>query len=63
MKLEFILEDLTLDDNPTDDALNEFLTQNPDRFRQYPEFHSSRFTSARTIVHRSRRMPSVFSRS
>lgn len=37
MKLEFILEDLTLDDNPTDDALNEFLTQNPDRFRQEPE--------------------------
>lgn len=37
MKLEFILEDLTLDDNPTDDALNKFLTQNPDRFRQEPE--------------------------
>lgn len=37
MKLEFILEDLTLDENPTDDALNEFLTKNPDRFRQEPK--------------------------
>ena len=37
MKLEFILEDLTLDENPTDDVLSDYLAQNPDRFQLEPE--------------------------
>ncbi len=37
MKLEFLLEDLTLDENPTDDLLNVYLKKNPDRFRLEPE--------------------------
>lgn len=37
MKLEFILEDLTLDENPTDDVLSDYLGKNPDRFQLEPE--------------------------
>ena len=37
MKLEFILEDLTLDENPSDDLLNDFLAKNPQRFQLEPE--------------------------
>jgi len=37
VKLEFILEDLTLDENPSDDLLNDFLAKNPERFQLEPE--------------------------
>lgn len=36
-KLEFILEDLTFDDQISDKVLIEFLQQHPDKFRQEPQ--------------------------
>jgi hypothetical protein len=36
LKLEFLLEDLTAQEPPTDDVLRAYLEQNPDRFRIEP---------------------------
>jgi hypothetical protein len=36
LKLEFLLEDLSAAEPPTDEALNDYLQQNPERFRIEP---------------------------